>query len=65
MRRTRFSETQIVKILKEVEGGRTAKEVCGNTVSAVPPTTNGNPNTGAWRPRTSCGSRSSKKKTGV
>jgi putative transposase len=27
MRRTRFSETQIVKILKEVEGGRTAKEV--------------------------------------
>ena len=28
MRRTRFSETQIVKILKEVEGGRTAKEVC-------------------------------------
>lgn len=28
MRKTRFSETQIVKILKEVEGGRTAKEVC-------------------------------------
>ena len=28
MRRTRFSETQIVKILKEVEGGGTAKEVC-------------------------------------
>jgi len=28
MRRSRFSETQIVKILKEVEGGRTAKEVC-------------------------------------
>jgi len=28
MRRTRFSESQIVKILKEVEAGRTAKEVC-------------------------------------
>lgn len=28
MRRTRFSESQIVKILKAVEAGRTAKEVC-------------------------------------
>ena len=28
MRRSKFSETQIVKILKEVEGGRTAKDVC-------------------------------------
>lgn len=28
MRKSRFSETQIVKILKEVEGGRQVKEVC-------------------------------------
>lgn len=28
MRKTRFKETQIVKILKEVEGGRMVKEVC-------------------------------------
>ena len=28
MRKTRFKETQIVKILKEVEGGRMIKEVC-------------------------------------
>ena len=28
MRKTRFSETQIVKILKEVEAGRTDQEVC-------------------------------------
>jgi putative transposase len=28
MQRSRFTETQIVKILKEVEGGRLVKDVC-------------------------------------
>lgn len=28
MKRSRFSETKIVRILKEVEGGRQVKEVC-------------------------------------
>jgi len=28
MRKSRFTETQIVKTLKQVEGGRTVKEVC-------------------------------------
>ena len=28
MKKTRYTETQIVRILKEVEGGRLVKEVC-------------------------------------
>jgi len=28
MKKSRYTETQIVKILKEVEGGRQVKEVC-------------------------------------
>ncbi|VAX19139.1 Transposase, IS3/IS911 family [hydrothermal vent metagenome] len=28
MKKSRFSESQIVRILKEVEGGRSVKEVC-------------------------------------
>jgi len=28
MKRSRFSETQIVKILKEAEGGRMVKDIC-------------------------------------
>ena len=28
MKRSRFTEHQIIRILKEVEGGRTVKEVC-------------------------------------
>ena len=28
MKRTRYSEQQILKVLKEVEGGRAVKEIC-------------------------------------
>ena len=29
MKKIRYSESQIIKVLKEVEGGRTVKAVCG------------------------------------
>ena len=28
MKKSRYTETQIIKVLKEVEGGRLVKEVC-------------------------------------
>ncbi len=28
MKKTRYSESQIIKVLKEVEAGRSAKDVC-------------------------------------
>ena len=28
MKKTRYSDSQIIKVLKEVEGGRTVKAVC-------------------------------------
>jgi putative transposase len=36
MKKTRYTESQIIKVLKEVEGGRMVKDVCrehGITVS--------------------------------
>ena len=38
MKKIRYSESQIIKVLKEVEGGRTVKAVCreyGITVGRV------------------------------
>ena len=36
MKRSRFSEHQIVRILKETEGGRTVKDICReNSISAA------------------------------
>ena len=34
MKKTRYSESQIIKVLKEVEGGRTVKAVCREYVIA-------------------------------
>ena len=32
MKKTRYSESQIIKVLKEVEGGRTVKAICREDV---------------------------------
>lgn len=50
MQRSRFTETQIVKILNEVEGGRLVKDVCREHGFQMPRTTTGSPSTEAWKP---------------
>ncbi|PJE78892.1 hypothetical protein CI610_02166 [invertebrate metagenome] len=46
---SRYSKTQIIKILKEVEAGRLVKErSVGNTKFLMPPITTGKLNTAAW-----------------
>ena len=49
MKKSRYTEFQIVKILKEVEGGRLVKEVAGSTAYPMPLIATGNPNMGAWK----------------
>jgi putative transposase len=53
MKKSRYSETQIVKILKEVEGGRLVKEVCREYGISDATYYNWKPSTAAWRPRIS------------
>ena len=64
MRKSRFTETQIVKILKEVEGGRQVKEVCREYGVSDATYTTGNPNTAAWRRLTSDVSKRWRMRTG-
>ncbi len=39
MRKARFTENQIIAVIKSVEAGRTVKDVSGRLVSLKPPTT--------------------------
>ena len=65
MRKSRLTEKQIVRILKEVEGGRQVKEVCRPYGVSDARTTTGKPNMAAWRHRTSCASKRWSMRTGV
>jgi putative transposase len=49
MRKARFTEHQIIAVIKSVEAGRTVKDVCREAVYLKPPTTTGSPDTAAWR----------------
>ncbi len=49
MRKARFTEHQIIAVIKSVEAGRTVKDVCRRPVSLKPPTTTGSPDTAAWK----------------
>ncbi|MFT5447338.1 MAG: hypothetical protein ACI9DC_002513 [Gammaproteobacteria bacterium] len=49
MRKSRFTETQIVAILEAADVGMKASELCRQHGISMPLTTNENPNTAAWR----------------
>ena len=52
MRQSKFTETQIVSILKETDAGRPVNEIWRQYGISPPPTTSGKPNTAGWRPPT-------------
>ncbi|KTD49528.1 transposase ORF-A, IS-type [Legionella rubrilucens] len=52
MKKSRYTETQIVKILKEVEAGRLVKEVCREYGISDATYTTGKQNTEAWNHQT-------------
>lgn len=59
MRHLKFTETQIVSILKEADAGRPVNEIWRSYgISSATYYKNGKPNMGTWRPRTSSDSRS-------
>lgn len=50
MKKSKFTETQIVKILKEVEGGRLVKVVCREHGISDATYTTGRATSVAWKP---------------
>ena len=51
MKRSRFSEEQIIGILKEHEAGVSAPIFAASMASATPASTNGKPSSAGWKSR--------------
>ncbi len=49
MRKARFTEHQIIAVIKSVEAGRTVKDVCREAGISEATGTTGSPDTAAWR----------------
>ena len=49
MRKSRFTDEQIIKALKEHAAGLSANELCGSTVLATRRSTSGDPDMAGWR----------------
>lgn len=48
MKQSRFSDSQIIAILKQSEGGSLVPELAGSTASALPRSTSGAASLAAW-----------------
>ncbi len=65
MRKVRFTEHQIIAVLKSVEAGRTVKDVCREALFQKPAITTGKQNMAEWKRLILKKSKSWKMKTGV
>ncbi len=50
MRKIRFTEHQIIAVLKSVKAGRTVKDVCREAAISEPVITTGRLNMAVWKP---------------
>ena len=50
MKRSKFTDSQIMDALKRVDAGLAVPEVCRELALALPPSINGVPNTVVWTP---------------
>ena len=61
MRKSKFSESKIVALLKEAEAGRKVTDICRE--HGINPSTSGVANTAVWKHQTLRRSKSSRKRT--
>jgi putative transposase len=65
MRKSKFSENQIIAILKAVEAGRTVRDVCREHEVSEATYYQWKTKYGAWKPRTFAACVNSKRRTGA